>query len=133
MNKLTLTIAVAAIMAYFGTAYGQECSDGDQSPECMAQQQRAAFAKAQDAARAKMKEDLRRQFSAMDANQDGKVSKEEFVSYRLRNLEKKQAEIFDKIDADGKGSITEDEYVGSVNNLLKDITSQIANTIKKNM
>lgn len=133
MNKLTLTIAVAAIMASFGTAYGQECSDGDQSPECMAQQQRAAFAKAQDAARAKMKEDLRRQFSAMDANQDGKVSKEEFVSYRLRNLEKKQAEIFDKIDADGKGSITEDEYVGSVNNLLKDITSQIANTIKKNM
>ena len=69
----------------------------------------------------------------MDANQDGKVSKEEFVSYRLRNLEKKQAEIFDKIDADGKGSITEDEYVGSVNNLLKDIASQIANTIKKNM
>ncbi len=133
MNKLTLTIAVAAIMASFGTAYGQECSDGDQSPECMAQQQRAAFAKAQDAARAKMKEDLRRQFSAMDANQDGKVSKEEFVSYRLRNLEKKQAEIFDKIDADGKGSITEDEYVGSVNNLLKDIASQIANTIKKNM
>lgn len=133
MNKLTLTIAVAAIMASFGIAYGQECSDGDQSPECMAQQQRAAFAKAQDAARAKMKEDLRRQFSAMDANQDGKVSKEEFVSYRLRNLEKKQAEIFDKIDADGKGSITEDEYVGSVNNLLKDIASQIANTIKKNM
>lgn len=133
MNKLTLTIAVAAIMASFGTAYGQECSDGDQSPECMAQQQRAAFAKAQDKARVKMNQNLRRQFSAMDANQDGKVTKEEFVTYRLKNLEKQQAEIFNKIDADGKGSFTEEEYVGSVNNLLKDIASQIANTIKKNM
>lgn len=133
MNKTILTLTAAVLISGSIAAYAKECPDGDQSPECTVQQQRAAFAKAQDKARAKMKEDLRRQFSAMDANQDGKVTKEEFVTYRLKNLEKQQAEIFNKIDADGKGSFTEEEYLSSVNNLLKDIASQIANTIKKNM
>ncbi len=133
MNKTILTLTAAVLISGSVAAYAKECPDGDQSPECTVQQQRAAFAKAQDKARVKMNQNLRKQFSAMDTNQDGKVTKEEFVTYRLKNLEKQQAEIFNKIDADGKGSITEDEYVGSVNNLLNDIASQIANSIKKNM
>lgn len=46
-------------------------------------------------------------FKAMDANGDGKVTKEEYLEFVKKQAEKR----FDKLDAQGKGYITKDDFL----------------------
>jgi len=51
-------------------------------------------------------------FSRIDANADGKVTKDEFVSGRPGKVsESKAAELFAKIDTEGAGSVTEEQLL----------------------
>lgn len=46
-------------------------------------------------------------FKTMDANGDGKITKEEYLEHAKKLAEKR----FEKLDAQGKGSITKEEFL----------------------
>jgi Ca2+-binding EF-hand superfamily protein len=51
-----------------------------------------------------------RVFAEMDANQDGKVTKEEFMTFHMEYAKKIREPKFDRLDTNGDGKITRDEY-----------------------
>lgn len=71
-------------------------------------------------------------FNKIDSNQDGIVSKEEYVAFRIEEFKKKQSDIFDKMDSDKNGGLTEEEYEESFSKLMKELTDSVVNALKKN-
>jgi Ca2+-binding EF-hand superfamily protein len=54
-------------------------------------------------------------FDSIDSDQDGKVTKDEFVSGRPKGVSESQAsDLFSQIDSDGKGSIDESQFASSL-------------------
>ena len=53
----------------------------------------------------------KKMFAAMDTNQDGKVSQEEFMGYYMDYVEKSRNPRFDKLDTNKDGQISRDEYM----------------------
>ena len=53
----------------------------------------------------------KKMFAAMDTNQDGKVSQEEFMSYYMEYVEKSRNPRFDKLDTNKDGMISREEYM----------------------
>jgi Ca2+-binding EF-hand superfamily protein len=50
-------------------------------------------------------------FTKLDADQNGSVTKDEFVSGRPKDVsEKKASELYSKIDTSGSGALTEDQF-----------------------
>ena len=54
--------------------------------------------------------DLAKKFKNMDSNQDGKVSPDEFNTYRLNNLEGQNREILKIMDINGDGAVSKEEF-----------------------
>lgn len=54
-------------------------------------------------------------FALMDADKDGKVTKEEFMHYYVEAATKLRAARFDRLDKNGDGKITRDEYLAASN------------------
>jgi hypothetical protein len=60
-------------------------------------------------------QDLSKMYTNMDGDDDGKVTKDEFVSANADHMGKDQAaKVYDEIDTQNTGSITEDQFVQSV-------------------
>ena len=49
-------------------------------------------------------------FANMDTNQDGKVSKEEFMNFHLKFAKKAQDARFNRLDTNGDGTISREEF-----------------------
>jgi Ca2+-binding EF-hand superfamily protein len=49
-------------------------------------------------------------FAKMDTNQDGKVSKEEFMTFHLEFAKKAQDARFNRLDTNGDGMISREEF-----------------------
>jgi Ca2+-binding EF-hand superfamily protein len=58
------------------------------------------------------KPDAAAQFKKLDTNNDGKLSKEEFVGKRKGDKADKAAEAFKKKDKNGDGSLSLEEFKG---------------------
>ena len=54
------------------------------------------------------------QFKALDANSDGKLSKEEFLSRTKAENKEKKTTVFDRWDKDKDGFLTLEEYKAGV-------------------
>ncbi len=50
------------------------------------------------------------EFAEIDANKDGKVSKDEFVNYYIRRQKERYEQLFKSKDKDGDGALTVDEF-----------------------
>jgi Ca2+-binding EF-hand superfamily protein len=49
-------------------------------------------------------------FASMDADKDGKVTKEEYMTYYVEYAKKSQEPRFNKLDTNGDGNISRDEF-----------------------
>lgn len=50
------------------------------------------------------------EFSAMDTNDDGLVSYDEYLEYVLEETRQKSSQAFGQIDQDGDGNVSHEEY-----------------------
>ncbi len=64
---------------------------------------------------------IREQFSQIDANGDGEISQAEFLAYKQEETKKITAKIFEKLDTDKSGGISEAEYAQTVNTILSQL------------
>lgn len=88
-------ITQAEIQAHRNERYTAADTDGDGQ---------LSVDEMQAAAQAKANERVTKMFTERDANQDGFLSQDELPKPR------KSAKMFERIDADGNGSISEQEY-----------------------
>lgn len=87
--------------------------------------------KIQEAALKKIKEGSQQQFANMDENQDGKISKDEFLNAKIKAFKEAQIKVFDDIDANRDGSISDAEYDQAWEKAFNDMNKTLLDTIKK--
>ena len=56
-------------------------------------------------------DNAKKAFALMDADQDGKVSKEEFMNFYMEYAKKNQDPRFNQLDTNGDGNISRDEFM----------------------
>lgn len=142
MKKILTATTLLTLLA-FKTVYAQNDINSANTADMMNNKPNFAAVSNQDDFRQKMQnrtdEILKQErqkrhelFNTIDANQDGIVSKEEYVTFRFEEFKKKQSEIFDKMDSNKNGSLTEEEYEESFSKLMKELTDSVVNALKKN-
>lgn len=127
MKKLIYT---TAIMALLGVSIAQAVPTDSSTPQ-QAPEVKKSLEQAREDARQKSIDALKEQFNAMDTNKDGKVSKEEFVQFRIQDYTKKQEDIFVQLDQKNNGEITVEEYQAAVEKMMNDLSNKIAEAMKK--
>lgn len=122
MKKLICSTAVLAILS-LSPAYAQ-ISDDIIFPED------TATDTGQPQMQKKAREILDTQFKAMDTNNDGRISKDEFITYKVKEYQKRQAKIFDETDNNHDGSLSKIEFEGFADKLVQDTAAKIAEALK---
>ncbi len=56
-----------------------------------------------------------KEFNAMDANNDGNISQEEYMDYILAETRQKSEAAFRQIDQNGDGNVSHEEYMVFMN------------------
>lgn len=130
MNKI---FYMTSLITLLGTTNIAQAVTTDQTAPKQEPEGQKSLEQAREDARQKSIDSIRQQFKSMDIDNNGVVSKEEFVHFRIQDYTKKQEEVFNQLDKGGKGSFTVEEYEAAVEKMMIDLSNKIAEEMKKRM
>lgn len=112
MRKIIYILASVCLLS--GTAHAQEAMQipANTSPE----QIKTVFEEA-----------MKAEFTKIDANNDGKLSKTEFLNYQLAEIKAKSGDNFDKLDRNLDGFLSEEEIFDAMQATMQKMGEQIQN------
>ncbi len=111
-------------------ANGEEVEQNTAEDEALKEKKEQAK-KMQETVLKRMKESSFKEFSAMDENKDGKVSKDEFLNAKIKKFTEAQIKVFDGIDLNKDGSISDAEYDKAIENAFNEMNKTLIETFKK--
>lgn len=105
MKGKWLLVAVAAILCA-SVAYAVVAVEGNKDKAGKAEK----VEKAAKPDKAAIRERREAEFAEIDANKDGKISKDEFVNYYVQKSKERYEQLFKNKDKDGDGALTVNEF-----------------------
>lgn len=75
----------------------------------------------------KLNEAVKTEFDSMDADHDGKISKEEFVEYQIKEVKAKSEKSFKALDSNNDGNVSEEEYSAALQNMMQQLAEKLKN------